>query len=155
MSLFTSTGHTWKYNLKHPIKTLYHHCLDIKYYFQKANKGYSDRDLFNMDLWFPKLMYNALSDYRASNYSHPSTMSEDKWDAILFEMMNCFREASPDICTRKNKYTEDFLKSKNINPDSQTWELWSKEEDNLEKYYQENMQKGLDMLKIYIYDLWQ
>lgn len=106
----------------------------IKWFFQKCKRGYSDRDLWNLDNWILDILEKVINDFKIqNNHSYPSTFdSMDDWTAEL-------------------EYAHSLLKHLN--------EI--KENDSgyssYEEYYEDlnhTKDKLFDWLKKYLFDLW-
>ena len=100
----------------------------LKHAYQRVKKGYSYRDLWNIDYWFLKTMPNMLEDFTKDLYGFPASMKEelkkknpeltDKeideknldfqyWKDIVNEIAFHFREARDEENENKiNQYWE-------------------------------------------------
>lgn len=107
--IFTKTGYKLSYNLTHPHKVFMHWMRDIQCAWQRANKGYCFRDLWNVDLWFIEIMPQMLQEYKNNKHGYPSELeSEEEWDNILDQMISHFKEANSETTTFVNLYEEEF-----------------------------------------------
>ena len=63
----------------------------IKYAYQRAKRGYSDLDWFDVDLWFihtaPRLLRELLNHSNTFPEGHGDVGSMDDWKKILREMI--------------------------------------------------------------------
>ena len=57
----------------------------IKWFFQKCKRGYSDKDLWNLDNWILDMLEKVINDFKIqNNHSYPSNFdSMDDWTAEL------------------------------------------------------------------------
>lgn len=100
----------------------------LKHAYQRVKKGYSYRDLWNIDFWFLKIMPNMLEDFTKDLYGYPATIREELkkknpeltdeeideknldfqyWKDIVKEIAFHFREASEEENEAKtNQYWE-------------------------------------------------
>lgn len=78
MAIFTKTGYTKKYCFLHPWKTISYKLSDIKCAWQRANKGYSFRDVWDLDNWFLRIMPEMLDDFVKEHTAHPNDMTDEE-----------------------------------------------------------------------------
>jgi hypothetical protein len=55
--------------------------------FQRMFKGYDDYDVFELFSGFISRYNKILTDYRKTHYGYPADLTEEKWDAIIDEML--------------------------------------------------------------------
>jgi hypothetical protein len=79
---------------------------EIKYCYQRITKGYSDRDLWNMDYWFINTIPNMLKDFKKQHNEIfvPCEEIEQKIDRICY----CLNESQEDTCSKTNEYEEEY-----------------------------------------------
>lgn len=97
-----------------------------KYARQRARRGFSDQDLWDMNHWFLTLMPKMLSEYKKQKQGCPccldgnatdvkSYISSDnchkEWNEILDRMILLFRETQEDTCSKKNEYEQEYHKA--------------------------------------------
>lgn len=56
--------------------------------FQRIFKGYDDYDVFELFSGFISRYNKILTDYRKTHYGYPADLTEEKWDAIIDEMLH-------------------------------------------------------------------
>lgn len=181
--IFNNTGYTKKYMLTHPHEMLLNWCRDIKCAWQRANKGYCYRDLWNIDLWFMNIMPQMLQEYKKNKHGYPSQFeSEEEWDKILDTIMLHFREANDETTSFINPYEEEYCKKvlpiwmsqfentevsdtgyytlKHINEMDVSDELkeldekYHYKENEKDKYINDNKNKALELFVKYFDSLW-
>ena len=101
---------------------------EIKHVYQRVRKGYSYRDLWNIDYWFMEIMPNMLTDFKKNLNGCPSqfTNREDdgkeeqdvekgikEWEEVIERMIFCFREMNDDTCSMKNEFEDDYFEQWN------------------------------------------
>ncbi|MBE5905017.1 MAG: hypothetical protein E7275_12150 [Pseudobutyrivibrio sp.] len=110
-----------------PIETLTRWKNNIKYAYQRAHYGYCDRDIWNIDYWFLKVMPAMLEQFKETTHGYPDMegaishavydsgrdlVKDDAgmkaWKDVLDEMIFLLREADEDTCTRENPYDEEW-----------------------------------------------
>ena len=57
-----------------------------RYRRQRAKKGYSDFDLFEMRYWFTETTKRMLRELSERAYSYPDGITEEEWRELLLEM---------------------------------------------------------------------
>lgn len=103
---------------------------------QRAERGFSDFDIFEIDTWFLTIMPEMLEELIKVNNAVPTSIGEEyykehslnpltvsdeekekiwsicfeRWTNILKEMRHAFIEANRDTCSYKNKYDEEYHK---------------------------------------------
>ena len=82
--------YTWVDKLLHPfiwiwvrIEEKWH---NLRYRCQRFKKGYSDRDVWEMQDWFVRTVKSVLQEFCARTYNHPEEIDEEQWREILWEM---------------------------------------------------------------------
>jgi len=110
-----------------PVEILTRWKNNIKHSYQRAHYGFCDRDIWNIDCWFLKVMPAMLEQFKETTHGYPDIdgaishaiyesgqEKEDDdvgmkaWKDILDEMIFLLREADEDTCTRKNPYEEEW-----------------------------------------------
>ena len=60
---------------------------NIRKGIQRMKNGYDDVDRFNLYDGFIDRYYKVLKDYKENMHSHPGTMTEEEWNAIIDQML--------------------------------------------------------------------
>lgn len=181
--IFTKTGYKLSYSLTHPHKVFMHWCRDIQCAWQRANKGYCFRDLWGIDMWFIEIMPNMLKELKERKMGYPVYFnSEEEWNAVLDETIQCFKEANSETTTFVNPYEEEYCKKilpiwvsqfsntevsdtgyytlKHINEMDVSDELkeldkkYYEKEIEKDKYINDNKKKALELFVKYFDSLW-
>lgn len=72
---------------------------EVKYFFQRGIRGWSDRDIWGFDYFLAGVILNGLVQLRATKHGYPATMDpvtgkreydEKRWDDILDRMIAGF-----------------------------------------------------------------
>lgn len=131
ISVFDEEPLRWAINEGKSVKRQKSRCQKIyneqlKYARQRAERGFCDRDLWNIDHWFLTLMPEMLKEYKKKRHGSPGCLGEnytnedgtlvndtchEEWDKILDKMIFLFRECCEDTCSRKNPYEDEYLKA--------------------------------------------
>ncbi|MBP3677645.1 MAG: hypothetical protein J6I97_04795 [Agathobacter sp.] len=98
----------------------------ISWSYQRAIRGYSDYDKWNMYSFLQNLIPEMLQDMRDNRHGSPGYLGEnytndkgilvndtchDEWDKLLDHMIFLWKESAEDTCTRKNPYEEEYDKA--------------------------------------------
>ena len=155
----------------------------IKYFIQRGKRGYSDFDLMDMDSYLLDLIFNMLKDFKNKKDGFPSDLDEDIWNCILDEMINYFKKANPYTTDFANPYLNAYYENvvnpwynqivkpqiDNIEKEKQNFitldmstpeeykdleNLYKNVEKEKEEYFQNNLEKGFEMLVKYFHNLW-
>lgn len=126
--IFTKRGFYWcRIDLK--IKNILR---DIKYAWQRANRGYADCDIYSLDAWLTDVIPRALRDFNKLDNSHPPTIPMDEWHTIIEKIAKHLEDSRYDILPQR--YESDKFA--------------------YFEYLEQNKNIALDLLKEHWYDLW-
>ena len=103
----------WWSNIKYFFRT-------IKWCWQRATKGYSDYDTWDLDVYYDRLMIASLSQFRAETMGYPGYMEDiEEWYAILDKIIFLLKQANEDEpLEEKNELSEwyeEHLKTRTLN----------------------------------------
>lgn len=80
----------WWSNIRYFFRT-------IKWGWQRATKGYSDYDTWDLDIYYSRMMIASLSQFRAEVQGYPGYMdSIEDWYAILDRILFLLKQANED-----------------------------------------------------------
>ena len=118
-----------RYIITHPLQSFEDLYLNIKYSMQRIRRGWCDSDTFDIDMWFLNVFTDMLKYFRRNLHGYPAyihgeEMTQDKWNAIIDEMIKCFKKAG---YTKHGRYTDEAVACKN---------------------------RGFELLSKYFYHLW-
>lgn len=78
--------HPWLsrwHGLKYRLKELWHWRRVPRWTWQRARRGYSDRDLWSLDTYICGVVGAGVEHLRRVSHGHPADLTEDEWDDIL------------------------------------------------------------------------
>ena len=108
----------------------------IRRFIERGRKGYCHEDMWSFDYWLSDLITRGLKEFKASCHTYPSQdVTWEEWQDILDEMISCFEIQNRGI---DNLPAKEFLKIH--------------EERMIQKKVALN--RGLELLEKYYYDLW-
>lgn len=120
---------------------------NIKSFFQKIFRGYSNDELWNLDNTIAKWILPRLKAFKKDSIAFPADLdSPDEWDEILDKMIWSF-----DYITNQDEYEDEIIeKYKDNEFDEDGHYRWIKDAKELS----EKCQEGLDLFAKYFRSLW-
>ena len=107
----------------------------LRKFIERGRKGYCYEDLWSFDNWLSKTIANGLREFKKNCHGYPSEdVTWEGWMTILDEMIECFDEQVRDI----ENFDVDMLSC-------------YKERMKNKKV---KLNRGLELLEKYYYDLW-
>lgn len=92
----------WWSNIRYFFRT-------IKWGWQRATKGYSDYDTFDLDIYYSRLMIASLSQFRAETRGYPGYMDDiEEWYAILDKIIFLLKQANEDEQLEEKNELEEW-----------------------------------------------
>ncbi len=93
---------------RHPIRTIKSFFTSIKWAWQRATRGYCERDLWSVSDWFLSTLPNMLEDAKTACIGYPVELEEREWNEILSQLTFLLREANENTCSKVNPYKEEY-----------------------------------------------
>lgn len=92
----------------------------IKLGWQRAIRGYSDYDTWDLDMYYSRLMIASLSQFRKETKGYPGYMNDiEEWYAILDKIIFLLKQANEDEpLEEKNdleEWYDEYLKTDHLN----------------------------------------
>lgn len=128
----------------------------IKWFFQRGMRGYSDEDVWSIDIWFKSIIIPMLEQLKETKQGYPIDMTEEEWNLTLNNMINYFKECTDFYCSEKNEYEDEYMSrimSTNEYDKSLT-NKWLKREEEIDKYKNEMKDKAFELFSKHFYSLW-
>lgn len=88
---------------KHPYFWFKYKINDLRYFLQRGLNGYSEIDIYNIDLWFKHNIVNLLHDMIVELHGYPvnsDVHSFEEWKNILKTMYFYFKESDRRTCKK-------------------------------------------------------
>ena len=76
---------------------------EIKYFWQRGIRGYSDRDVLGIDEWFLNIIVPMLEQLKETKLGYPPDLTSEQWNDILDRIIFCFKEANEETCSMVNE----------------------------------------------------
>lgn len=96
----------------------------LKYFFQKLIRGYSDKEIRNLDITISKLVLPRLKAFKKFKRTQPGIISEEEWDQVLDDII----------------YSLDVISNDTFSKTKEEYIDWGKVDDGLElfgKYFRD------------------
>ena len=129
---------------------------EIKWFFQRGIRGYSDKDVWSIDIWFKSIIIPMLEQLKETKQGHPIDMTEEEWNLTLNNMINYFKECTDFYCSEKNEYEDEYMsRIMSANEyDKLLASKWLKREEEIDKYKNEMKNKAFELFSKHFYSLW-
>lgn len=135
----------------------------IKWWFQKRIRGYSDADLWCLDYFLAEFLHKIMSSYISYNKNgYPAKFnSPEEWEAVLLQIKDGFKAA---VDLTNEDYIEDYVTgyhdeeinctdgSKSILHNMPILNFVGIKEKESELH--ETFNQGMDLFKEYFFGLW-
>ena len=144
---------------------------NIGFAWQRATKGYSDYDLYELDYFYHDLIIASLEQFRKNTHSFPVGLTPDEWDQILKQIVDTLREGLPESHTNEwQDQFDSYWRAHTIReeqPDGSIKvdcedtpemldlkEKWLNEEQRIHEFENEKLKEGIELLLQHWHDLW-
>lgn len=68
----------------------------LKYKWQRITRGFSDKELWNLDITIAKFIYPRLERLIDYQHGYPAEFTEEEWNEVLKRMIRAFKIISSD-----------------------------------------------------------
>ena len=161
----------WQYYLKRPWKFFEDTWFNLKAGWQRATRGWANRDVWSLNSYFLEILPDMLKHLRENAYGYPGDdefPTFESWIAYLEEMETHFRNANENQKVQLNEWEEDYLKypmewQKNKgevcftmvdNTPKDITMKWLARETEINAWREEELKKGFEMLQKSFHCLW-
>jgi hypothetical protein len=163
-----------RYRLLHPWVIITGGWRNLKAAWQRATRGYANRDTWNLDTWLLQVLPAAIKHLAKNCHGWPATddfPTHEDWVSFLNNLANDLEDCQDDEAENRNEYYEDYMKELMDNADEH-WKrdekgnlTYTKEQTELDKKYfararelSEEQQKKLEhcffLLSKYLRAMW-
>ena len=153
-------------------------CRQLKWAYQRATRGYSDWDLWDLDSFYVQMFINSLREFAEKTNGYPSGITYEEWQELIRTIARCFEESQEDLetnleswkrmqCIRQKYETlkatgnkeeaalNALLQCPEQDPEfKQAYQDWLKDVERSNKRQKEMSDRGFDLLKEWINHLW-
>ena len=163
MAIFTKFPYRASYCFLHPLKVVKHKMRDIQCAWQRANKGYCYRDVWDIDHWFLEILPEMLDDFVEVHNGYPDGMTDEEWVEIIKRMAKCFRNANEQTTEFVNPYEEEYLSTLSMDIEKGTLECsaspeldenYHKTEKEKDLFLKNSLAEGMELFHKYFRSLW-
>lgn len=140
-------GYSRRWMITHPWLYFQHGYYNLKAAWQRATKGYANRDVWNMDTWFLQVFPTMLKQLSQESHGHPISFNNyEEWTEFLYQLAMDFEKCQDDEGNDENEYYDDFMKSlddikwKRDENGCLTWET-HEHHDDISKLYFDRMKE--------------
>ena len=147
----------WWSNIRYFFRT-------IKWGWQRATRGYSDYDVWDLDVYYSNMMIASLSQFRAETMGYPGYMENiEEWYAILDKIICLLKQANEDEpLEEKNElaeWYEEYVEKDDHSsePSEETWnktKQYYKREEELYNIRTQKRKEAFELLAEYFGHLW-
>lgn len=105
-------GYSRRWMITHPWLYFKHGYYNLKAAWQRATRGYANRDIWDMDTWFLQVFPAMLKKLSQEAHGHPvSFNSYEEWTEFLYQLAMDFEKCQDDEGNDENEYYDDYMKS--------------------------------------------
>lgn len=105
-------GYSHRWMLTHPWLYFQHGYYNLKAAWQRATRGFADRDIWDMDTWFLQVFPAMLKQLSKNAHGHPcSFKSYEEWTEFLYQLAIDFEKCQDDEGNDENEYYDEYIKS--------------------------------------------
>lgn len=175
MSKIKTDNSLWK-NPSFPFRAWYYYIpwffRTLKFCIQRARRGFSDYDVWNLDSYLAILIKESLVHLANTAHGHPNNTDDmESWKRTLIDTAEYFHKYFCEDTDQSNDAYTSYLQLKQQllkeHPNANECDLlmispalvalrdlWLHEDDKIEKNKRENLRKGMDKLKLIFPYLW-
>lgn len=169
---FTYYPYNWRYYIKKPWEFFEDTWLNLKAAWQRAKRGWADRDTWNLDKHLLDIIPDMVEYLRFHTHGYPGELrgfptSVDWEDYLRDKIIIPLRNAREEQTTQINKYEKElhsypinFVKQENgftalefTEPD-ELRKKWCEREKEINDWRQKELEKGFQNLASVFFDLW-
>ena len=161
----------WQYYLKRPWKFFEDTWFNLKAGWQRATRGWANRDVWSLNSYFLEILPDMLKHLRENAYGYPGDdefPTFESWIAYLEEMETHFRNANEEQTVQVNEFEKEYmsyptgfkkcensrlLEYINYAPED-LGEKWFAREMEINAWREEELKKGLEMFQKSFWALW-
>lgn len=165
------TYSSWRFYLRKPWEFFEDTWLNLKAAWQRATRGWANRDTWNLDSYLLEILPEMIDYLRIHAHGYPGYGEFDtpeKWDKFLKEeIIIPLQNAREEQTVQKNEYEEElfsypmeFVKGENsftaikfTEPDELS-RKWCEREKEISEWRQKELEKGFQNLASVFFDLW-
>ncbi|MGF6375032.1 hypothetical protein M2140_000066 [Clostridiales Family XIII bacterium PM5-7] len=131
-----------------PLRYLGYEWRKVRKFFERGLYGYSYGDLYNFDSYLAKIISNGVKEFNEGRAGYPCSITDEEWSEILEEISDCFYRGIEEngFYKNENELFAPFGSDEN--------EKWFEEEMHLDKVRGGDIERGLELLGKWFWNLW-
>lgn len=120
---------------------------NLRYRHQRAKRGYSNPDSWNIYSWFMEIMPRILADFKKNLHGCPAHFAKQEdgtedveqgmkaWEAVIERMIFCFTEMNEDTGSMKNEFADEYHRQLHKPNEGKPVKEWFEPDDEHPDYY--------------------
>ena len=162
----------WRFYLRKPWKFFEDAWLNLKAAWQRATRGWADRDTWNLDSYLLEILPEMIDYLREHTHGYPGEYNgfptPESWDNYLREeIIIPLQNAREEQVVQKNEYEEElfsypmeFVKEENnftpihFTEPEELRKKWCEREKEISEWRQKELEKAFTAMAKYFYHLW-
>lgn len=127
----------------------------IKWAIQRATKGYSDMDIWDLSVFYPQLIIDSLTTYINKADCYPLEYNnQEEWIEVLDKLIEKIKYYNEPINIEDNPYKEDYYRFINGCTEDCPLDNFLEYEKVMTDRKQEALAEGLSLLAKHMTELW-
>lgn len=163
---FTYYPYRWRYYVKKPWEFFEDIWLNLKAAWQRATRGWADRDTWNLDYHLLDILPEMIDYLREHTHGYPGGHqgfpTYESWqDFLQNEIVIPLQNAREEQTTQINEYEEEYFNLSspsgrflNTRSDDEVREKWLAREQEISEWRQQELERGLQNLATVFFNLW-
>lgn len=139
------------------IKMFFKSC---KWAYQRAKRGYADRDIWSFDSYLTEIMENGIRELAANSHTYPGTRefpTPESWASYLSKIADLLHNSREDTDAYSNIYEADYVKwilEHGLNSKNPWSEAYLVREKEIQAKRQHDFDEAWDMIHHVYNHLW-
>ena len=126
----------------------------IKWMFQRAERGYCDRDIWNLDYTLGSYIAATVIRLAETTHGYPGTITEKEWDEILRDIAEKFYVGVNEDCW-ENPYEDEVDQLiDSARSESEVWSKWLEKDKEIAAAMERSRNEGFEKLIEWFPHLW-
>ena len=142
------------FSWRHPLHNIRQFFKNIKYGWQRAIKGYCDRDLWNLSDYYEEVLIHSIDAFRVKRHGYPGTITNEEWEQILSEIVQHLKEGRRESHINLWDGVIDETLEKGEDITDEIMDHYKREYERLTKIEDDERLKGFKLLNKYWNELW-
>ena len=134
--------------------------LNLKAAWQRATRGWADRDTWNLDSYLLDILPEMINHLRENTHGFPIDFpTYESWqDYLQNEIVIPLQNAREEQTIQKNEYNEEYFNLSssflNTRPDDEVRKKWLAREHEIDDWRLQELERGMQNLTAAFFSLW-